>query len=262
MLSTCLTVALAQMDVALSDPTANLAAAKSLITQAAAAGAELLVLPELWTTGYELARAGEFAATLDEPPFTTLSSLAREHRLHLVGSMLERQNSQIYNTAVWYDAAGALLGAYRKLHLFPLIKEHVYLTPGHETPLITSPWGPAAMALCYDLRFPELFRKYAVAGAKLMIIPAEWPYPRVTHWQILLRARAIENECFVIACNRVGQDRHNPYCGRSAVVDPGGQVLMEGKETPELLFAQLDLSLVEKVRSHIPVFANRRPECY
>ena len=118
------------------------------------------------------------------------------------------------------------------------------------------------MAICYDLRFPELFRHYALQGARLILLPAEWPNPRREHWRTLLRARAIENQCFVAACNRVGESDGTSFFGASAVIDPWGATLIEGDDTPAILTTTLDLSLVENVRERIPVFADRRPELY
>jgi omega-amidase len=118
------------------------------------------------------------------------------------------------------------------------------------------------MTICYDLRFPELFRRYALAGARLILVPAEWPHPRRAHWQTLLRARAIENQCFVAACNRVGITGNSTFFGASAVIDPWGEALVEGGETELILTATIDLSLVDTVRKRIPVFEDRRPELY
>ena len=124
------------------------------------------------------------------------------------------------------------------------------------------PWGCAGLAICYDLRFPELFRRYALEGARLMILPAAWPHPRRMHWRTLLRSRAIENQCFVAACNRVGTADDVSFFGSSAVIDPWGETLIEGGETEALLTVRIDLDTVEATRAKIPIFADRRPELY
>ncbi|MCS7040082.1 MAG: carbon-nitrogen family hydrolase, partial [Caldilineales bacterium] len=119
------------------------------------------------------------------------------------------------------------------------------------------------LAICYDLRFPELFRLYALAGAQLILIPSEWPHPRLAHWRTLLRARAIENQCFVAAVNRVGSDRANTFCGHSALIDPWGETVVEADDASvQLLTATVDFALVDDVRRRIPALADRRPECY
>jgi predicted amidohydrolase len=142
------------------------------------------------------------------------------------------------------------------------MQEEQYLAPGQAATLLDLPWGKTGLIICYDLRFPELIRHYALQGARLILIPAEWPHPRREHWRTLLRARAIENQCFVAACNRVGQSKGAAFFGASTVVDPWGEPLIEGGETEALLTVTIDLAQVDVVRQRIPVFADRRPELY
>ncbi len=259
-----LRVALGQMDIVLGDPAANLQVVQELAAQAAAGGAELLLLPELWGSGYDLARAPELADELNTGLFAAVAALARHHRLAICGSLLEwdAADERAYNTATLYDSDGALRGRYRKIHRFGLMHEDHYLGAGEDAPLLSVAWGATAMAICYDLRFPELFRRYAGEGARIFLLPSEWPIQRIEHWRTLVRARAIENQCFVVACNRVGADRANSFGGYSAVVDPWGNVLAEGGTEVALLQATLDLDLVDDARSRIPVWDDRRPELY
>ena len=257
-----LTVALAQIDVALGDPAANLTTVRGLAAQAAAQHADLLVLPELWSTGYDLGRAEELADDLDDGLFAEISALARSQHIAIAGSMLARRSGQPTNTATLYGADGTLLAEYSKIHLFGLMHEDHYLAAGQATPVFESPWGLSALAICYDLRFPELFRSYAARGAGVILLPSEWPHPRLEHWRTLVRARAIEDQCFLVACNRVGADRNNRFCGHSMVVDPWGATLVEGDEEPGLLLATLDLSTVADVRERMSVLRDRRPELY
>ncbi len=254
-------IALAQMTVRLADPQANLATARRLVAQAAQAGAELVVLPELWGSGYDLAHAADYATPLDEGLFAEMGALARQHGLYLVGSLLEADRAQVYNTGALFGPDG-LIGTYRKLHRFRLMQEDQYLGAGDETPIFDMPWGPTAMAICYDLRFPELFRGYAVAGARLILLPAEWPVRRVDHWRALVMARAIENQCVVAACNRTGSDADGEFNGHSLAVGPWGEVLVEAGEAEGLFLAQVDWSKVDEARRFMPVFDDRRPECY
>lgn len=259
-----LRVALGQMDIALGDPDANLKTVQALAAQAAEGGAEVLLLPELWGSGYDLARAPELADELNTGLFAAVAALARHYRMAICGSLLEwdAPEERAYNTATLYDANGALQGRYRKIHRFGPMNEDQYLGAGEDAPLLGMPWGATAMAICYDLRFPELFRRYAVDGARVMLLPAEWPSPRIEHWRTLVRARAIENQAFVIACNRVGADRSNTFGGFSQVVDPWGNVLIEGGSDAGLLHATLNLELVAEARSRIPVLSDRRPGLY
>jgi predicted amidohydrolase len=191
-----------------------------------------------------------------------MAGLARQFRLHLAGSLLERHAGGVSNTAVLYAPDGALLGAYRKVHLFRLMQEPRYLVAGEHATLCPTPWGPVGLAICYDLRFPELFRTMAVAGAVLFLVPAQWPVRRVEAWLLLARARAVENELIVAACNRVGSDGQVTFPGRSLVVDPWGHVLVEGDDRERLLIAQADLREVHKARRYLTVYEDRRPEAY
>lgn len=266
-MTTKLTISLAQMDCRLGDPETNFAHAATLIAEAARRGSDLVLLPELWSTAYALDAAPVLASplansALDGGWFGRVAALAAEHRLYVGGSLLEARGGRYYNCFALYGPDGVLAGAYRKVHLFRLMDEEKYLAPGEEAVALDLPWGKTGLAICYDLRFPELFRRYALAGARLMLLPAEWPHPRRMHWQTLLRARAIENQCFVAACNRVGVTGSAAFFGSSAVIDPWGETLVEAGETEALLTVAIDLALVDSVRQRIPVFEDRRAELY
>ncbi len=256
-------ISLGQMDICLGDPEANLETAAGLAAQAAARGSDLLVLPELWSTGYDLENAGRHATSTDEGIFAATRDLARQHGLHIIGSCLSLLAPGKYgNTLAWFTPAGDRLAVYSKLHLFRLMLEEQYLTAGAAPTLVDSPLGSVGLAICYDLRFPELFRRYALDGARIFILPSEWPHPRLAHWQTLLRARAIENQAFMIACNRVGQTRNDRFFGHSCIIDPWGEIVVEGGESPQLLTADIETDIVPDIRRRIPVFEDRRPETY
>ncbi len=257
-----LTIALGQMDVPAGQPERNGERAWALAKQAREAGADLLLLPELWLHGYDLERAREWAAPIGEGGFARMSAMAREFGLYLGGSLLELHDGGVSNTAVLYGPDGALLGAYRKVHLFRLMQEPRYLVPGDRAVLCPTPWGPVGLAICYDLRFPELCRAMALAGAVFFLVPAQWPVRRVEAWWLLARARAVENELFVAACNRVGTDGSVVFPGRSAVIDPWGNALVEGGDGEELLVARADLREIRKARRYLTVYEDRRPEAY
>ncbi len=257
-----ITIALAQMDVPVGQPETNLAQARDLAAQAGDAGVDLLLLPELWLHGYDLERGKEWASPLGEGGFAHMSALAREFGLYLAGSTLERHAGGISNTAVLYAPDGALLGSYRKIHLFRMMQEHLYLTPGEHATLCPTPWGPVGLAICYDLRFPELLRTMALAGAVLFLVPAQWPVRRVEAWLLLARARAVENELFVAACNRVGDDDQVTFPGRSCLIDPWGHALVEGDDKEGLLIAQANLREIHKARRYLTIYEDRRPDAY
>lgn len=263
-----LSLTLVQMDCTLGEPAANFARAEAMIAEAARRGSQLVMLPELWSTAYDLENASDHAAALarrDESDgwFDRLARLAQAHNIWLTGSILEAQDDgRFYNCMALYGPDGELAGVYRKIHLFRLMEEEIYLGAGQSPTLLDLPWGKTGLAICYDLRFPELFRGYALQGARLLLIPAEWPHPRREHWRTLLRARAIENQCFVAACNRVGSSKGTQFFGSSAVIDPLGETRIEGGEAEMLLTTEIDLAEVDAVRRHIPVFQDRRPELY
>jgi omega-amidase len=258
-----LTVALAQMAIALGRPDLNKEAVRAWALQASSQQAALLLLPELWPTGYDLRHAADYAAPLGTGPFAFMSELAQEHHLYIVGTALEANpDGAPFNTAALYAPDGELVGAYRKVHLFPPLGETEHMTAGQDLPTFDLPWGRTAFAICYDLRFPELWRCYTEAGAQLVLIPAEWPTRRVEHWRLLLRARAVENQFFVVGCNRAGSDADGEFGGHSEAVDPWGRVLVEGEAEPGLFATTLDLDEAAQCRRIFPWLDDRRPEVY
>jgi len=257
-----LTVSLAQFRIALADPARNWTAVEKWTQEAAKRGSHLMVLPELWSTGYALDRANAFAHPLNSGTFTQVANLATQANICIIGSILEKRGQDITNSAPFFGPKGQMLGLYRKLHLFRLMAEDSYLRPGQSPLIMDLPWGKTAVAICYDLRFPELFRRYALDGARLCIIPAEWPLERIDHWTTLLRARAIENQMYILACNSCGETGGTIFGGHSMVIDPWGKVIASAGEDPALLTVEIDLDRVDEVRKRITVFEDRRPELY
>ncbi len=256
------TVTLVQMDIRLGRPEENLRRGQAFVAEAARRGSDLVLFPELWTTGYALEEAPTLAAPLGEGAFAAMASWAREYGVWIAGSLLERWQDGFANTAVLVSPQGSTVGVYRKVHLFGLMEEDRYLKPGQEAQVWEVPWGKTALAICYDLRFPELFRRYALNGVDVVLLPAEWPRPRLHHWRTLVQARAIENQCFLLACNRVGESKGEVFGGHSMVVSPWGEVLLEAGEQEVLLTVRLNLEDVAAARRRIPVFRDRRPEVY
>lgn len=266
-----LKISLAQMDIAFGEPAANFETVTRMTEEARRRGSELILFPELWSTAYDLTNAPHHASSLTfrhgsgqvSDLFADLSALARRTGIFLLGSTLSVLGENQYgNTLTVFAPDGTLLADYSKIHLFRLMNEHQHLTAGDKPVVVNLPFGRAGLAICYDLRFPELFRGYALAGAEMVFLPAEWPHPRLSHWQTLLRARAIENQMFVFACNRVGRDASNEFFGHSMAVDPWGEILAEGGEGEELITLTADLSNVQEARRKIPVLSDRRPDIY
>jgi omega-amidase len=257
------TLSLCQMDIQFGDPVANLDAVSRMTEEAKRRGSNLILLPELWSTGYDLINTSRHASRLDSGLFSEISSLARRVGIYILGSTLSLIGEDKYgNTLTVFAPDGSLTADYSKLHLFRLMDEHQYLSAGEKIVTADLPFGRAGLAICYDLRFPELFRAHALAGAEMTFLPSEWPQPRLSHWQTLLRARAIENQMFIFACNRVGKDAHNTFFGHSMAVDPWGEIMAEGGEGEELITLSVDLSKVQEARRKIPILQDRRPDVY
>ena len=257
-----LSISLAQMHIALGDTGRNFQRMESLATEAARRGSHLVVFPELWSTGYALEQSKELSSQLNAGMFNQISTVATKNKIAIVGSILETRGLEVSNSATFTAPNGHMMGVYRKIHLFGLMDEDEWLVAGSSPLSIGLPWGETALAICYDLRFPELFRRYAANGAKMIIIPAEWPLVRVEHWRALLVARAIENQCYIVATNAAGETGDTVFGGHSMIVDPWGKIVVEGGEDAMLLTADIDMDLVDEVRAKIPIFADRRPELY
>lgn len=258
-----LKISLGQIDVKLGQPEKNLATVESMVAEASERETDLILFPELWSSGYDLENASQYATAFDQGIFAETANLARKYGLSILGSCLSlKEEGHFGNTAVYFDDTGRLLGTYTKIHLFRLMVEDQYLSPGEQLTIVDTVWGRVGLAICYDLRFPEIFRAYALAGAKIVLLPAQWPYPRLLHWQTLLRARAIENQMFIVACNRVGVTGDTTFCGHSTIIDPWGEIIVEGNDAPALLSGVVDLNRVDEVRAKNPILSDRRPDAY
>jgi omega-amidase len=257
-----ITVSIAQINVKDGDPRKNWAVMQEWTQEAVRRGSDLVVFPELWDNGFALDRAKEFASTLSGGLFAQVAALSRASNIHVVGSMLEKRGVGAYNTAAVFSPRSGVLGAYRKIHLFEPMGEVEFLTAGEAPLIVDLPWGATAIAICYDLRFPELLRRYAADGAKMLILPSQWPQARLNHWRTLIQARAIENQYFVVACNRVGEYNGTVYGGHSMVVGPWGDVMIEGGDNEMMLTVKIDTADVDAVRGKMPVLQDRRPNLY
>jgi predicted amidohydrolase len=271
-MSDLLRVAAVQLN-ATADREANLAAADSLVRQAAARGARLVLLPEKWTllgSGEQL-RAG--AEPIDGPAMSWARAAARELGIELVaGSFTELDaDGRRHNTSLHIGPDGEIRATYRKIHMFDVTVEGLeYRESEHEDAggeIVVSRTDDGlelGMTICYDLRFPELYRILALRGARVLLVPAAFTLATTRdHWEILLRARAVENQAFVIAANQIGENEPGRFSGgRSMIVDPWGVVLAQATDTVGVIVADLDLGRLESIRSSLPSLANRRPGAY
>ncbi len=262
-------LALAQHDIEGGDVDGNVERATDAIERAAARDADLVVLPELFNVGYfafdSYAREAE---SLDGPTLSRVAEAARHHEVGVVaGSIVEDLATTdggpaaegLANTSVFIDRAGERRGVYRKHHLFGYDSaEAELLVPGESVPTVDFEGFSVGITTCYDLRFPELYRDLTDAGATLLCVPSAWPYPRVEHWTLLPRARAVENLLYVGAANGSGEFESATLLGRSAVYDPWGSTLAGSGDDPALVVAECDPDRVEAVREEFPALADRR----
>lgn len=258
-------VAILQMDVVYGQPEQNRAKLRAMTESLLASGerTDVLLLPELWDTAYDLRRLDEIADEEGTAAKAVLQETAQRLGGYVVGgSIAERIGKDVYNTSYVFDRQGQMIGRYAKVHLFRLMHEDSYLAAGDGVGLYNMDGFPTGLVICYDIRFPEWVRTYALKGAKVLFVCAQWPHPRLNHWRQLLIARAIENQMYVVACNRVGVGGKSQFCGHSLVVDPWGEIVAEAGEEETILRAEIDLSLVDEVRQRIPVFADRRTALY
>ena len=251
-----------QLDITLGNVEENKKKAAIYIEKAAKSGAKVVVLPELWTTGYCLETIGHLIEDQEEI-IKLLKNLAKQNEVTIVGGSIPTKNvDKLYNTLIVISKEGKLIKEYSKVHLFRLMNEHLYLNSGTSDGMFEIGNNQAAGMICYDLRFPEWFRMHAINGAEIIFVVAEWPTPRINQWKVMLQSRAIENQCYIVGCNRVGTDESNEFGGHSLIIDPYGTVLAEGGEREELITAQINLSLVTEARQYIPILSDRQPEMY
>jgi predicted amidohydrolase len=265
-------VAVCQVNGGRGDVADNVAAAVRLLGEAADGGADLATLPELFAFYGSHRRSREIAEALDGPIAQKLSAVARERSMWVLGgSICEAADGHVYNTSLLFDRAGDLVAHYRKIHLYdvelpgqPPIRESALFSAGEELVTREIDGARAGLSICYDLRFPELYRGLMALGAQLLLVPAA--FQQVTgeaHWEVLLRARAIEDQCFVVAPAQWGpwgaDDAGHRTFGTSMVVDPWGRVVVRAPaEGDGVWFADLDLAELRRVRTILPALRHRR----
>ena len=263
-----LTLSIAQMCVAVSQPEKNLRKAELWIAEASRRGSDIICFPEMWTTGFNWLSNDRMAAEHDIVA-CRVAKMAKTYNIWINGSMLAlNEAGKVSNTSFLFSNRGEQAGLYRKTHLFSLLHEDAHVAPGEHLTVIDTPWGRAGLAICYDIRFPELFRTYFLKGVEIVFCPVAFPYPRLDHWQILVRARAIENQMFIVGINQVGSEDFGSdgvvtYFGDSVIIDPWGKTVIEAGETDEMLLtATINMDRVKEIRAKMTVLKDRRPELY
>ncbi len=253
-----------------SDPEQNLARASGLVAQAAAAGAQLVVLPEAFLYRGPSQPEHLFAIEIPGKWTAALANLAREQAIWLLaGSVFERipDQEKVFNTSLVFDAMGQCRARYRKIHLFEIhgetgkeLSEADYQQHGEEPVCVDTPWFSLGLSICFDLRFPELYRTLVRMGAHVLAVPSAFLLKTGRdHWEVLLRARAIETQCYVIAANCLGASVTGVEgYGRSMIIDPWGQMIAQASDQEGVIYADLDLTYLHKVRQRLPILRNCR----
>lgn len=264
-------IALCQM-LGSMDKEESKAKAKKMIQEAAANGAQVVVLPEMWNTPYSNDYFREYAEPQDGPTVRFLSDLAKENDIYLIGgSISELDQDKVYNTSYSFNRKGELIGKHRKVHLFDIdvdggirFMESDTLTAGEDTTVIETEYCKIGVAICYDVRFPELSRNMALEGAKVIVLPAAFNMTTgPAHWDLTMRARALDNQVYFVACSPA-RDMEGVYqaYGNSCIATPWGEFLAHADEAESIVYGDIDLDHVEAVRRQLPLLQHRRKELY
>lgn len=222
--------------------------------------ADLILLPEIWNIGYfSFDQYEAQSETLNGPTVTAIAGKAKELNSYVfAGSFVESDNGKLFNTSVFLDNNGKILGTYRKMHLFGYgSAETELLTPGTDVVTLKTELGNFGLSTCYDLRFPELYRRMMEQGAEVFLVTSGWPFPRVANWVALNQVRALENICYLVSCNCAGINRGKQFLGHSMVVDPWGVVIAGSAEEERIITTPIDPSLVHKIRAEFPPLRDR-----
>ncbi len=234
---------------------------EKMLSELAAHDCQLAVLPEMWSSSFPYPvlkdMAKETPAILDR-----MRNTARDKRLVIVGSLPEAREEAIFNTSYLIDSTGEIAGKYRKVHLFSLYNEGRHFGEGRSAEVFSTSIGKIGLMICYDLRFPEFARKLAIQGAEIICVSALWPLVRIDHWSLLLRARAVENQLFVIGCNGCGAEKKITWGGASVIISPMGSVLAEAGPDEMSIHGLLNEREMSEFRKMIPCFEDRAPGVY
>jgi predicted amidohydrolase len=254
-------LSLYQMQPIVGDPQQSLEKVKEMANRAKVQGSELLVLPEYWSTGLVPEYIQKNIDQISQVHQEGLSEISKMFGIGIVAASPLYKDGKIFNAALLFDPFGEIIGEYDKVHLFQLMGEDRYLHPGSRLSVHQTAWGSMGLAICYDLRFPELFRVLTSLGAELIIIPAYWPELRIAHWQLLILSRAVENQVFVVGCN-CSRLADGSILGSSMIVDPEGSILIQAGKEEVLMTVDIDLNRVHSIRSNFPVWDSRRIDLY
>lgn len=257
-------VAVLQMEVAFGAPEKNIANFYRLTEQAMRKRPDVLLLPELWRLGFYPRPILDYADADGAQTRRALAELSARYQVNIVGGTVANAiGRQVFNTCYVFDRTGRLTTTYHKTHLFTPSGEKDDFQPGDSVVTFMLDGVKCGLAVCYDIRFPELARRLALEGVAVLFVPAAWPLARLIHWQTLIRARAIENQIFVVACNESGTGADNlQLAGHSAIIDPWGEILAQAGERETILQGTLRLAVRQQIKETMDVFSDRRERLY
>lgn len=251
----------AQISSIWEEPEKTLKKAAPLIRHAAASGAALICFPEQFATGWD-PQPTRNIQDIRGSIVSTLQAYAEEFGIGILGSFRQANDPLPKNTAVAIGSDGKILATYAKMHLFSAGREHEGNSPGEELGIFSLDSLTCGIAICYDLRFPELFRLYAKSGVHAVFVPSAWPGVRIRHWELFLQARALENQLYVAGVNTIGKTPVETYTGDSMTTDPQGTVISRAGDAEQLLFSDLDPAVVAEARRRLPVDQDRKDALY
>ena len=254
-------IACAQIDLSLGDKKANLEKASKFASISRSREVEVICYPEYLTTGYASEKINNLAEPIPGPSTEKLQSIAEENNICIVASLAEVFRDKLYNTGIFIDSKGKLLGKHRKVHLF--YTEPNYFQHGNEYITFDTKFGRVGLMICYDAIFPEVARTLALEGAEIIFMPANWPEPFISQWLLATSARALDNQVWVVAVNRVGTDGTFTYFGRSRVVDPYGNPATESHgNNEEIITIKLEPKKSEEFKNTVNFLQDRQPKTY
>ena len=222
--------------------------------------ADLILLPEIWPIGFfSFDRYHQDSESIDGPTVATFQKKAISRKCHIhMGSLVVKEKEHYYNTSILISSTGQVVASYRKIHLFGYQSDETQLLkPGSDIVVSDLPWGVSGLSTCYDLRFPELFRRMTDRGATFFLVTSAWPMARLEAWRLFNQARAHENLAYLISCNCAGVNGGTQLAGHSMVVDPWGEIIGEGSDGEDMVIAEIDPELPGKVRAEFPALADR-----
>lgn len=256
-------IAVLQFDIHFSDPAVNRQKVIEMIDRASGEQPDVVVLPEMWNTSFNFKQINENADCFGQPTLDILSEKAKQYHINIVaGSIADNREGNIYNRAYVINREGKVIHSYDKIHLVHHAKEDQYISGGSAIDVFELDGIKCGIVICYDLRFPELCRTLALKGAEVIFTPVQWFETRLEHYEILSKARALENQVFFVTANRIGEEFKAVFPGKSMVVDPWGKIIGQMGSGEEILNCNIDLTLVQRTRNKITCYQDRRPDLY